>query len=105
MSTASRTATLTTVVTLGAVLALALMLALPPEPLGLIAAAPLALVFIAGMFGMSRWPLFSAILLLLYFTGGVMDILTDPAGRGRAILFTVLTLVGFFAALDRFRRG
>lgn len=84
---------------------LALMLAVPVTPLGLSVAAPLLLMLLAGLLDMPRWPLLAAILLLPYFAYGVMDVLTNPAGRMRAIIFAVLTIIGFFAAMDRLRRN
>lgn len=90
---------------LGAVLALAAMLLNPLGPVSAVVAAPLGLLVIAGVLRAARWAIATAVLMLPYFSYGVMDILTNAAGRSRALLFSVLTLVAFFAALDSLRRS
>ncbi len=42
--------------------------------------------------------------MLTCFSYGVMEILTDPPGRRRALLFSLLTVGIFLAALDSIRR-
>lgn len=82
----------------------AALLAWPPGAAGLVGAAPLVAVFGAGALSAPRWAIATAIVMLPYFAWGVMSILTDPAGRLRAIAFATLTIVVFLAALDSMRR-
>ena len=70
----------------------------------LVAVAPLAALAVAALARMSRWSIAAAIVMLPYFSWGVMDILTAPSGRPRAIVFAALSVVVFFAALDSLRR-
>ena len=71
----------------------------------LVAVAPLAALAAAAVATMARWSIAAAILMLPYFSWGVMEILTASTGRARAIAFAALSVVVFFAALDSLRRG
>jgi len=70
----------------------------------LIATAPLAVALLSGLLALAYWAIGTAIVMLPYFCWGVMEIVTNPAGRVRAIAFAVLTIVAFLAALDAQRR-
>lgn len=84
--------------------ALAVLVAWPPEPAALLAAAPLAALLLAGAFRLQYWAIATAILMLPYFCYGVMLVLTDPAARIAAVGFSVLTIAVFLTALDTMRR-
>lgn len=68
-------------------------------------AVPPGLAALAALASLRWWAPATALLMLPYFAYGVMDMLTDPAGRNAAAGFTMLTIVVFFAALDSRRRG
>jgi uncharacterized membrane protein len=89
---------------LAGLLGLAAMIAWPLQPASLIGAAPLGALVLAGALAAPRWAIATAIVMLPYFSYGVMVILTDPPGRTRAVLFAVLTIAVFLAALDSMRR-
>jgi uncharacterized membrane protein len=76
----------------------------PPDAASLMGAAPLAVLVVAGLASLPRWAIATAILMLPYFCYGVMEIITNPAGRLRAIGFAALTIAIFLAALDSMRR-
>jgi hypothetical protein len=83
---------------------LAAMLLQSPLPAALIGAAPLAALILAGLAALRLWAIATAIFMLPYFSYGVMEILTNPAGRIRAVLFSTMAIAVFFAALDSTRR-
>ena len=86
--------------------ALTILVLQPPDigPGGIAGAAPLAALVIAGALALPRWAIATAIVMLPYFSYGVMALLTDPAGRWRAAGFSALTIGAFLAALDSQRR-
>lgn len=98
------TATSSRLAALAGLVALATLLAVPPSPGTVIGIVPLAALLLAGAMTASRWAIATAIVMLPYFSYGVMEILTDPAGRTRAVVFAALTIVVFLAALDSMRR-
>lgn len=92
-----------------ALLGLALMagwILRPPAPgaAAVVAAAPLAVLLLAGLRPLPRWGIATAIVMLPYFSYGVMALLTDAGARGTAVAFSALTVVVFLAALDSQRR-
>lgn len=89
---------------LGTVALLAAMILAGGGTGSLVAATPLAVALVAGLLALAYWAIGTAIVTLPYFCWGVMEIVTDPAGRARAIAFSVLTIVAFLAALDAQRR-
>ncbi len=89
---------------LAGLVALAAMLAVPLGPGTVIAVVPIAAVLVAGAAAARRWAIATAIVMLPYFSYGVMEVLTNPGGRTRALLLTTLTIAVFFAALDSMRR-
>jgi uncharacterized membrane protein len=70
----------------------------------LIGAAPLIALAVGGLLTWRRWAITTAVLMLPYFSYGVMETLTDPAARARAIAFTTLTVGIVIAAFDSTRR-
>ena len=70
--------------------ALMVLLLLPPDPARLISAAPLAGLMLAGLLALSKWHVATAILMLPYFSFGIMEMITNPVGRlqGRDLLRT-----------------
>lgn len=92
-------------VALAALLALMLMTALPFSAVRGYALLPLGALLLAGLRPPSRpWAVATGSFMLVYFSLGVMDILTNPAERARAILYSVLAVTVLFAALDAARR-
>lgn len=85
--------------------ALAVLLLRPPDAAGLIGAAPLAALILSGLVPLSRWAVATAILMLPYFSYGIMEMITNPAGRLRAVVFSALTVATFLVALDSARRS
>lgn len=88
---------------------LAVLAVLVLEPPGItagggIGAAPLGFLALAGAMALPRWAIATAIVMLPYFSYGVMELLTSPGGRWRAIGFSALTIGVFLAALDCQRR-
>ena len=73
-------------------------------PSALIGAAPLVGLIISGFAPLSRWWVATAILMLPYFSYGIMEMITNPAGRLSAEVFSALTVGVFLAALDSVRR-
>ena len=84
--------------------ALIALLLWPPDAAGMIGAAPLATLLLTGIGALSRWAIATAILMLPYFSYGIMEAITSPAGRLRAVVFSALTVAVFLAALDVTRR-
>lgn len=92
-------------VALAALVALMLMTALPFSAVRAYALLPLGALLLAGLWPPSRlWAVVAGSLMLVYFSHGVMEILTNPAGRTRAILYSMLSVTVLFAALDAVRR-
>ncbi len=89
---------------LTALIALILMIAVPVDAAAGIAILPLLVLLVTARWPTRLWAVAAASLMLVYFSYGVMEILTDPASRTRAMLFSVLTLTVFFGALDSIRR-
>jgi len=89
---------------LAGLLLLGLMIALPPQPATALAALPLGVLLMAAWRPSRTWAVATASVMLAYFSYGVMEILTNPAGRTRAIGFSLLTVGIFLAALDSIRR-
>jgi uncharacterized membrane protein len=85
--------------------ALAALLLWPPGFARLLSVAPLAGLMFAGLATKSRWAMATAILMLPYFSYGIMDMITNPAGRLRATVFAALTIAVFLVAMDSLRRG
>lgn len=83
---------------------LAAMVLQSPLPASLYGAAPLGVLFVTGLAAPRYWAIATASFMLAYFSYGVMEVLTNPAGRMRAVLFSVLTIAVFLAALDSMRR-
>ena len=83
---------------------LLVLLTLPPTPPRLLGSAPLLVSAAAALRPPARWGLAVAILMLPYFSFGLMDVIANPGGRSRAALFTLLAVVTFLAALDCDRR-
>ncbi len=92
--------------TLAGLIALAVLVLQPPDTGAgaLVSAAPLGLLVAAHLMTLPGSPIATAIVMLPYFSYGVMAMLTDPAGRWRAVGFSVLTIGVFLAALDAHRR-
>ncbi|MBM4197216.1 MAG: hypothetical protein FJ197_09005 [Gammaproteobacteria bacterium] len=65
-----------------------------------LAAAPLALLALANALRMRRAAIVTTIVLLPYFCYGVMEVVVNTAGRAAALLFTLLTVAAYFAAID-----
>lgn len=83
---------------------LAAMVLQSPLPASLVGAVPLAALMLAGLATLRLWAIATAIVMLPYFSYGVMEILTNPSGRMRAVLFSAIVIAVFFAALDSMRR-
>lgn len=71
-----------------------------PVSLHLAAVAPLAGLLLTALRPFKRWPLVTALVMLPYFCYGLMEILVNPPGRSRAMLFAALTVAAFLLALD-----
>lgn len=87
--------------------ALATLLTMPPTAAGLIGAAPLATLAIgvlATVRNSGRWVMVVAILMLPYFSFGVMEMISNPGNQTQAVVFSVLTVGVFLTALDCARR-
>jgi uncharacterized membrane protein len=84
--------------------ALTTLMMRPPDVTGLLSATPLAALVLAGIFGLSRWAIATAIIMLPYFSYGIMEVLTNPESRLQAVFFSSLTVAVFLAALDSMRR-
>jgi uncharacterized membrane protein len=89
---------------LAGLVALAVLLLWPPGAAALVGAGPLAVLILAGTLALPRWAIATAILMLPYFSYGVMEALTNPAGRLQAGIFAALTIFVFLAAMDSLRR-
>lgn len=89
---------------LAGLLLLGLMIGLPPQPGTLLAILPLVALLLAARWPTRTWAVVTASTMLVYFSYGVMEILTNPPGRRRAVLFSLLTVGIFLAALDSIRR-
>ena len=89
---------------LAGLLALALLVALPPTPLRIIATLPLVLLFLVGLPPLRYWAIATASVMLPYFCWGVMWIVTEPDARAGAVRFAMLTIATFLLALDSMRR-
>lgn len=98
----SRRAALAGLLLLG--LMIFLMSGLPPQPATILAILPLAALLVTARWPTRIWAVAVASVMLAYFSYGVMEILTDPPGRRRALLFSLLTVGIFLAALDSIRR-
>ena len=87
--------------------ALMVLVTSPPDirPGGLVSAVPLAALLLAGLAGLNYWAIATALVMLPYFSYGVMELLTSPAGRWPAAGFAALTIAIFLAALDSRRRA
>jgi hypothetical protein len=81
------------------------LLALPPTPPRLLGAAPLLLTAATAIRSPGRWGITVALLMLPYFSFGLMEVIADPIGRDRAVFFTLLTVGTFLASLDAARYG
>lgn len=81
-----------------------LRIGLPPQPATILAILPLAVLLLAARWPTRTWAVATASTMLVYFSYGVMEILTNPPGRRRAVLFSLLTVGIFLAALDSIRR-
>jgi hypothetical protein len=60
---------------------------------------------IAAIRSPGRWGITVALLMLPYFSFGLMEVIADPIGRDRAVFFTLLTVGTFLASLDAARYG
>jgi uncharacterized membrane protein len=89
---------------LGGLLALIALLALPPTPPRLLGALPLGVAALGALRPAHRWGLAVALLMLPYFSFGLMDVIANPRGRMQAGAFTLLTVATFLAGLDCDRR-
>jgi uncharacterized membrane protein len=98
------TAALSRAGALAALAGLALMIAWPPDAATALAALPLVALMAAARRPTRTWAVATASVLLAYFSYGVMEILTNPGGRVRAVIFSVLAVTAFLAALDSTRR-
>jgi uncharacterized membrane protein len=85
-------------------LTLALLLADPGQVTTLIPVVPLVMAALAAGLSWRRWAISAAVMMLPYFCYGVMEILTNPARRTRAMAFTALTISVLLAAFDANRR-
>ncbi|MCC7328985.1 MAG: hypothetical protein IT484_02375 [Gammaproteobacteria bacterium] len=91
-------------VALGALVVLMLLTALPFTAMRGLTLLPLAAVLVAGAWPSRTWAVATGSVMLGYFSWGVMDILTNPAGRLRAVAYALLTVTVFFGAFDSVRR-
>lgn len=66
--------------------------------------APLAGLVLAGLMPWRRWAITTAVLMLPYFSYGMMETITSAAARGRAVVFTLLSVGVLLAAFDDSRR-
>lgn len=80
-----------------------LVLSLPGAG-ALLAAAPLLALTAAALAGWRRWAIAAAVTMLPYFSYGVMTTIADAAGRGRGLLFSLLTITIVLAAFDSAKR-
>jgi len=85
--------------------ALMALLLWPPDAPRLIGAAPLAGLMLAGLLAVPNWQVVTAILMLPYFSFGIMEMIVNAAGRPRAVTFAALAVAVFLAAMDALRRS
>jgi len=90
---------------LAGLLGLAGMMLARSTQTAVIGVVPLCLLVLTGIKPLPWWAVATALLMLPYFSYGIMDILTNPSQRGVAAIFAGLTIVVFLAALDTQRRG
>jgi hypothetical protein len=76
------------------------LLVLPPTAPRLLGAAPLLLATATAIRPSGRWGLAVALLMLPYFSFGLMEVIADPIGRDRAVIFTLMAVGTFLAGLD-----
>lgn len=80
------------------------LLVLPPTPPRLLGAVPLVVAAAAAIRPPARWGISVALLLLPYFSFGLMEVVTNRSDRARGALFTVCVVFTFLASLDHDRR-
>ena len=88
----------------GGLAVLAVMLSLQHGTTGIACSVPLLAAILGGLPGPARWGLPVALLMLPYFSYGVMGAMTDRDGRAAAMVFSVITVGVFLAAMDSMRR-
>jgi uncharacterized membrane protein len=89
---------------LAGLVAMLVLIILPPTPPRLLGSAPLAVGALAALRPTHRWGLAVAVLMLPYFSFGLMNVIADPGERVRAGIFTLVTVMTFLAGLDCERR-
>lgn len=91
-------------IALAALLGLSVMTALPFSALRALVLIPLLALLFTGLRPSRLWSIAAGSIMLVYFSHGVMELLTNPAERLRATIYTILVLTVFFGAMDGLRR-
>ena len=86
-------------------MALLVMLLQPATPARMLAGVPLLVAILFGLRPPPRWGLPIALLMLPYFSFGVMEMLTTADPRLPGLLIAILTVGIFLAAMDSLRRA
>lgn len=84
---------------------LAALLLWPPDSVGLIGAAPLAALMLVAIVAPAHWPVTTAIVMLPYFSFGIMEMIANPLRRMQAVIFAALAVAVFLASMDSLRRS
>lgn len=90
--------------TLGLLILLVILLR-PATPVRMLAGVPLLVAIIFGLRPPPRWGLAVALLMLPYFSFGVMEMLTIADPRWSGLLLAIMTVAVFLAAMDSLRRA
>jgi hypothetical protein len=76
----------------------------PVTPARLICSAPLAVAMVSVLYPPARWGLPIALLMLPYFSYGVMELVVSVDARWNGMVIAALTVGIFLAAMDSLRR-
>jgi hypothetical protein len=90
---------------LAGLVVLAALLLWPPAAAGVLGAVPLGVLLLAGSLALPRWAIATAIVMLPYFSYGVMEAISNPAARVKAAILAATAIAVFLAAMDSLRRG
>ncbi len=91
--------------TLAGLVALIALLAWPLDAVHLIGVAPLTGLVLVILLAPAKWLIVTAILMLPYFSFGIMEAITDPVWRLHGMVIATLTVAVFLASMDSLRRG
>lgn len=71
----------------------------------LICSAPLVVAIASVLYPPARWGLLIALLMLPYFSYGVMELVVNVDGRWHGVVIAALAVGNFLAAMDSLRRA